>query len=94
MIWGMLALFSVLKGQSLGMNKIAKEYALVLGECPFMPDVDSHTPGISNVLADSASRQFEAGGFPLHPLLTPALRVHPALRDEARWATFHFPEHD
>ena len=31
---GMLALFSVLKGDSVGMNKIAREYAMVLGGLP------------------------------------------------------------
>ena len=54
---GALTVFSALKGRSVPMNAVAREYALELAEGSFEPTLVQHIPGITNVVADLLSRK-------------------------------------
>ena len=50
-----------LKGKSPGMNQVARELALDLGDAAFRPDIVTHTPGVASEIADALSRRHQPG---------------------------------
>ena len=46
-----------LKGKSPGMNQVARELALDLGDAAFRPDIVTHTLGVASEIADALSRK-------------------------------------
>ena len=52
-----LALLLCLRGRGEGLNFVARELALDLGDCAFIPSLVEHLPGVANDLSDSLSRR-------------------------------------
>ena len=77
-----LYLIKDLKSTAPGLNIIARELALELGDASYRPDVLSHTPGLANGVPDHLSRlslpEYAARAWP--PALQGARQVHPAPR--------------
>ena len=83
-----LTLFAQLKGGSPGLNKIARELALIMSRASFVPDAIAHIPGITNVTADMLSRRLDPSKqFVLPHCLNGAKDISPnvATRDHRWW---------
>ena len=61
---GALACLASLKGSGDALTLVAKELALDLGKCEYMPRIISHLPGVANVTADLLSRRFDPSKSP------------------------------
>ena len=91
---GALSIYSSVKGRSEGMNLLAREYALDMGECSFEPDIIEHLPGITNVTADALSRKTDPAYKDSWKLPTPlayAKSVTPSKRDASWWKSIITP---
>ena len=54
---GALSVFSSLKGKSVPMNAVAREFALDMSQSAYEPSVIQHLPGVTNKVADVLSRR-------------------------------------
>ena len=91
---GALSIFSAVNGKSSGMNLVAREFALDLGEGVFTPELIQHVPGVMNKTADALSRKTD----PVHvkTWVTPAFLRHAKLmtvppRDAKWWRSKAWP---
>jgi hypothetical protein len=86
-----LILASQLRGKSMGLNLIASELALDLGDASFAPDTISHTPGVANTLADVLSRTYQPGKtWELPASLRSVPETLPPQRGKQFWRTLLF----
>ena len=79
-----LTLLAALKGRGFGLNLLAQELALDLGDGSFRPDVLCHTPGVASKLADTIRRRYDPAAkdtFEVPTLLRQAAEVVPPIRD-------------
>ncbi len=87
-----LILLMYLKTSGKATNIIAREVALTLGQCLFMPSVYSHTPGLSNIIADELSRRYQPGAcFTLPRALQGARQDTPPKRPPDWWLSLRPP---
>ena len=59
-----LTLLLSLRVRGSGLNLIAREVALELGDCVFIPALTEHLPGIANDLSDTLSRRTDPKKHP------------------------------
>ena len=62
---GALSVMSALKGSGDALTLVAKELALDLGKCEYLPRVLQHIPGVASVVADVLSRRYDPSKQPL-----------------------------
>lgn len=87
-----LSLVTHLKTSGKATKIIAREVALVLGECTYMPSVYSYVQGVRNDIADSLSRRFSPDfEFALLSQLSRAREDTPTPRVKAWWTSSHPP---
>ena len=83
-----LTLVASLRGRSSALNRIGRELALDISEAHYAPTLVSHTPGVTNVIADALSRRFQPGkSFVLPPALRDAAQLEPGRRPRSWWLT-------
>ena len=75
-----------LKTDGVGMGIISRELALDIGEAIYEPNVGTHIPGVTNILADHLSRR-DDDTIPLPAALGLARRREFPVRDRAWWRT-------
>ena len=52
-------MLSALKGSGDALALVAKELALDLGQCEYVPHIIEHLPGVANITADALSHRFD-----------------------------------
>ena len=81
-----LILFSTLRARTKALTIIAREFALDLGRAEFRPDMYEHVPGITDIVCDMLSRQFDPSKtFVLPSALASAQAVTPPERPLSWW---------
>ena len=75
-----------LKTDGVGTGIISRELALDIGEAIYEPNVGTHIPGITNILADHLSRR-DDDTIPLPAALRLARRREFPVRDRSWWRT-------
>ena len=86
-----LTLLAALKGRGFGLNLLALELALDLGDGSFRPDVLCHTPGAASKVADTIRRRYDPAAkdtFEVPTLLRQAAEVVPPIRDLAFFISY------
>ena len=83
-----LSLLCKMQPKSASLQIVAREIALIMARCTYMPDFVEHIPGVSNTVADTLSRKSELGKkFRLPPILATAVETHPQQRNQGWWIT-------
>ena len=87
---GALSVLSALKGSGDALTLVAKELALDLGKCEFLPRVIEHIPGVANVTADGLSRKFDPSKQPwsIPTLLRDIPEAEVPLRNSNWWRVY------
>ena len=71
-----LTLVASLRGRISALNRIGRELALDISEAHYAPTFVSHSPVVTNVIADALSRRFQPGkSFALPPALRDAAQL-------------------
>ena len=89
---GALTVIASLKGSGHSLNLVARELALDLGRCEFLPRIVAHIPGVANGAADELSRKFDPSKQPWHipALLACVPETTAPARPESWWRVWTF----
>ena len=81
-----------LTGKGEALTLVAKELALDLAQCEYMPKTISHLPGVANVMADVLSRKFDPAksNWAIPHLLRGIPPAEVAPRDESWWKVISY----
>ena len=91
---GALAVMQALKGAGDSLNLVAREVALDLAECTYLPQTFSHLPGVANGVADSLSRRFDPSKQPwkIPAMLYNVQELLVPWRPKSWWRTFTYEQ--
>ena len=81
---GVLTVIAVGKGKGHSLETVARELALDLAACDYLPYTAAHLPGVANETADSWSRRYDPMKQPwtTPPMLARASAISPAVRSD------------
>ena len=84
---GALTVIAVVKGKGHSLETIARELALDLAACDYLPYTAAHLPCVANGTADSLLRKFDPKKQPwaTPPMLAFVSSVTPAVRSDTWW---------
>ena len=81
-----LTMVAKMQPKSKSLAAVARELALDIASASYVPDFVEHVHGITNGVADTLSRKFQAGkSFTLPNILLNACEVCPQLREASWW---------
>ena len=89
-----LSMVCRMRPHSASLNIIARELALDIADSMYEPQIASHIPGVSNVIADILSRKFAPAAkqeYKVPSLLAECAEIHPPERNSAWWRSLKGP---